>query len=401
MPVSPYVDEDAVDVYRNQIYQALRNSFIGPDGDSTFRTDDASIRGEPGVFQALLWASATAMAMAKEQLERAGANRNPATATELLALLERDYQVAPPYNATIEERQAYLAARAAVAKGASADVIEEALSNMLGEDFVAYQTVSAEAAELWPASPGDVGVFDAPNTERKTLTILDPVSTTGVEKAVRYELIGGSNPPIAGERFCFDPNARSPNIESVEITSVTDTHITATFTKPHNPHTLACRPHPIWLSSKRYNIIVLKFAAATDESVRHRVNEYMSRALRGVSQWCIVSNEGSLLLGHQTRARLGATLLGSISTSGIAAGFAHAVTSANAVTTNEIVEAMGEASAATTASGVGRAAVPADGLVEATTDAYALSQSEAHVVAVGQSSAETNVSGVGDSETNE
>ena len=53
----------------------------------------------------------------------------------------------------------------------------------------------------------------------------------------------------------------------------------------------------------------MRVDAATDPETRRKINEQMKRQLRGVSQWCIVSNEGSFRLGHVTRARLDCTRL--------------------------------------------------------------------------------------------
>ncbi|HWA29104.1 MAG TPA: hypothetical protein VG734_25870 [Lacunisphaera sp.] len=310
MPISDY--EDDTTALENKIYQVLRSSFIDPEtGDSTFTTEDASVTDAPDVswFQALLWSFAAGIAKAQEQIERAGYNRDPMRAVELLGLLEQDYQVAPAYGSTISERQAALALRAIVARGASRPAIEAALTEMLGSDFVAYETIPEGAHEVrtWPAEPGQISVFAPPDAERKIFRILDSVTHRYTPVTVRFEVLADSNPPIPGESFCFDPAPRKLTMEKVFITSVSDNQLTAVFEHPHEAGALACRPHPVWTSNRRVNRIVLTHAAAIDPEKRQRVNEYLARALRATSRWSIVSDAGSFQIGSTTRAKLGAT----------------------------------------------------------------------------------------------
>lgn len=307
MPVSDF--EGATSAFRDAIYSALRGSFIDDGGDSTFATDDASTDNAPdvSVFQAILWGIATGIAQTHEQVERAGINRNPATANELLALLEKDYGVVPAYASSVSQRQAALALRARVVRGASRPAIEAALTEMLGADFVAYETNDTLSdIETWPPLPGEVGTFDVATAERKIFRIIDSISLTGVPRTVRFEVVGDSNPPIPGETYSVDPDPRS-RTEKVTIVAVADGTITAVFAHAHEPNTLACRPHPVWLSTRRFNRIVLSFAAATDEGIRAKVNDYLARTLRATSQWCIVSDQGSFLLDSTTRGLLDVT----------------------------------------------------------------------------------------------
>lgn len=348
MPISDF--EGDTTAFRNTFYRVLRSSFIDDSGDSTFATDDASTDSAPNVsvFQAILWAIASAMGQAQEQLERAGANRNPATANELLALLEQDYQSIPPYGSSIAQRQAALALRARVVRGASRPAIEAALTEMLGADFVAYETISDVAdIQTWPPSPGDVGVFETPTAERKIFTIIDSISLTNVPRTVRFEVVGDSNQPIVGEVYCVDPDPRS-RTEKVTILGVADGSLTAVFTQAHEPNTLACRPHPVWISSQRFNRVVLSLTAAKDQGIRAKVNDYLKRTLRATSQWCIVSDQGAFLLGSATRGLLGVT---SFSASGASAALPNSRPATLAVTATSSLHAVGSSTNAGMAAG--------------------------------------------------
>lgn len=265
------------------VYESLREG-MGDLYDETF----------DGIQQGRLYAQAMCIASAQLQLERAANNANPSKATELLALLEQDYQVTPEYGATLEERRAELAARAEASKGCSRTVVEAALSNLLGSDFVDFITVpDPEDVVTWPSSPGTVGVFAAAGAQKKSFVIAPAVSITLTPITVGYTTIAGSEKPIAGESYTVDPDSRGAP-ERVTILSSTATTITATFTTAHEPGTVATTPHPMWISNQRYNLIRVTRSCAQDPVKVRKINELMARMLRGVSQWGISTTLGFL-----------------------------------------------------------------------------------------------------------
>jgi hypothetical protein len=268
----------------------------------TYETDFA------GRQQARLFAQAMCLSAAQYEAERAANNQNPLTADELLPALERDFQVVPRFNATKTERRRILAARRLVTRGARREAVEDALRTLLGDDFIAYEPTETADAVTFPASPGDVGTFARAGAQKKLFSINATVSRTGIALTVPFTSLGGTDAPIAGETYTVDPDSRHPSIEKITLTAATPTTITAVFGKPHTIGFLAVRPHPLQISSKRYNRVVVTFAAATDPETRRKINEQMKRQLRGVSQWCIVQ-EGTFHLGHATRARLNSTRL--------------------------------------------------------------------------------------------
>lgn len=280
------------------IYEAMRDSM----GDTYETSFD-------GLQQARLYAQARCIGDAQYQLDRAANNRNPLKATELLPSLERDYQIAPAYGSTLAERRSVVAARALTTRGPRREAVEDALLTLLGDDFTSYEPTETADVATFPAAPGDVGVFARLGAQKKVFSIDSNVSNTGAPLAVSFTSIGGTDAPIAGETYTVGPDSRDPNIEKITIESVSGSSLTATFSRPHARGTLSVRPHPLWISSKRYSRIVVSFAAATDPETRRKINEVMRRQLRGVSQWCIVSDEGAFRFGHATRARLNATPL--------------------------------------------------------------------------------------------
>lgn len=262
------------------IYNTLRDNF-----GNVFDTDF------DGLQQARLYAIAMCLAHARYQLDRAVNNRTPAKATELLAVLERDYQVIPSPHATLEQRRAYLTAFQVIGNGNRREAMEFALRTLLGSAFLEYRTTQAADIVATPASPGTVGVFAAAGAKKKVFQIAEPISTVGTPIVVSYTSLGGTDTPLVGETYCVDPDPRR-NIEQITISAATPTTITATFLKAHDPGTLAARPHPWWTSNQRVDTVVTTFAAATDPETRRKVNEGMARLVRGVSTWQMIINTG-------------------------------------------------------------------------------------------------------------
>lgn len=281
------------------IYETLRDNM----GETYERDFD-------GRQQARLFSQAMCLSAARYEAERAGNQQDPLKADELLPARERDYQVIPRFDATKRERRQVLAARRIVTRGNRQEAVEDALRTLLGSAFKAYEPTIVENAVTWPSDPGAVGTFAATGTQKKIIQLGATVVHVGIPQTVPFSVVGSGDAPLPGEGFTVETDSRHPYIEHVTIEAVTAETITATFSKPHVVGTLALRPHPVYISTKRYSRVVVTFEAATDPETRRKINEQMRRQLRGVSQWCILSNEGKFHLGHATRARLGCTWLG-------------------------------------------------------------------------------------------
>jgi hypothetical protein len=276
---------------------------------------ESLLAGEGGVFNddfdsaqgARRYAQAMCLASAKLQIDRAANNRIPSKATELIPELERDYQVTPSYTATIQERRNALASRVRLTRGARAESLEEALRLLLGDDFISLEPLSGASILTFPGAPGTVGAFASAGAKKKAFQIQEAISVLGAQ-TVHWSAVGSSEAPIVGETFTVDPNICG-RPELVTVTAITSTTLTASFTKSHEPGTLAVRPHPLWTSTRRYNLITLTPTAAQNPEKRRQVNELMARMLRGVSQWGIVSNNGYFQLNTPGRCVLSSTKL--------------------------------------------------------------------------------------------
>jgi hypothetical protein len=261
------------------IYRTLRDNF----GD-VFTTDFNSVQ------QARLYAQAMCLAASQYTLDRAYNNRTPAKATELLPALEKDHQVIPSPRSTLNQRRAYLSAFQKIGRGNRREAVEDALRTLLGSAFIRYTTTAPADIVATPASPEIPGVFAGPGAKKKVFAITqDVVPTLSVAVlTVPFTSLGGTEAPMVGEKYCVDPDSRSPNIEQITITGVGPGTISAIFLRAHAAGTLAVRPHPYWISNQRVNTIVVTQAAAQDPETRRKINELMARIARSVSIWQIV-----------------------------------------------------------------------------------------------------------------
>lgn len=278
------------------IYEALKAS----QGDTYEESFD-------GRQSARLYAAAMALAAAKYQIDRAINNASPLTATELLPQIERDYQIVPGFAQTMQERRIVADARRRVTRGSRRESVEDALRTLLGSDFIAYETTDSSERSVWPAQPGDVGAFKRVGSPKKGFRLTQNVRRVGEPFTVGIVAIEGLELPVPGETYTVETDTRHPYIEKITISAATSSSITATFTKPHLFGAFAMSPLPVWTSHQRYSRIVVKAVAARSPETRRKVNEVMARMLRGVSRWCIVSNEGTFRLGNASRARLDST----------------------------------------------------------------------------------------------
>lgn len=279
-----------------RIYEAMKEA----QGD----TYNESFEGRQS---ARIYAAAMSLAAAQYQADRAIANANPLTATELLPQIERDYQLVPGYLDTLDERRKEADSRRKITRGPRRESIEDALRSLLGVDFIEYRADEPNVA-AWPSQPGEVGVFAAPGARKKMFRLDEAVAMPGVERTLAITLLFGES-PLAGESYTVDPDTRNPSIEKVTLVAASAASITATFAKPHPAGALASRPHPVWISDRRHSLVRVTPAAATDPETRRRINEVMTRMVRGVSRWNVVSDQGTFLLGSPTRGILNATEL--------------------------------------------------------------------------------------------
>jgi hypothetical protein len=261
---------------------------------------------------ARLYANAMTFARAKYALERAGSQFRPSRALELLPALEDEYGIVPSPDATISERRSELAVAMRIARGASRVNIEEILTELLGDDFVSYETIDASDAVVNTADPSDVGVYVKPGTERSVYRTTQSVLTTGSPVTIGYEFVTGANETLqAGDIIIIDPGNYG-RVEAVTISSVDDedSTLTATFANPHNSGVvMATGRHPHLVSSKLHNLFVLSEEAMASARTRTKANRAIRRLLRGVCTWSLTDGSGPFKVGV---GKLGVTTIGDV-----------------------------------------------------------------------------------------
>lgn len=138
-----------------------------------------------------VWAYAMAKCLARAAyaVERAGNQRTPLKASDLLPLLERAYLVVPSPGETRPERAATLAAIDALSGGGRFSDLASMLRSLLGSEFLALVPTAALTTgspatpitpAVWPASPGAAhapGNWVDARTASLYLQLLDPVTT--------------------------------------------------------------------------------------------------------------------------------------------------------------------------------------------------------------------------------
>ncbi len=279
-----------------RVYESMRESLGG---------NYAEDRG--GIQMARLYAQAMGIASALYTLERAGNNAVPRKTTELLAEAEREWGIIPAPTATLKQRRSALAARRLLPRGARREAIENALLELLGADFVAYFGATTPPHITWGGE--GVGNFAKPGSPRKLVRIVAAIAAgLGAPQTVTYAPLRSGDPLpdlLPGEQLCVDPGVLP---ETVVISARDGEQFTATFTKPHDPNTVATTQlMPFWGSSARINIVQVSSAAAASPAKRQQINDLMRRMLRGVSTWHIVDQSGPFTVGV---GKLGITPIG-------------------------------------------------------------------------------------------
>jgi len=273
--------------------------------------------------EALVYAMAMLLARARYTLERAGNQQHPKTAYDLLPLLEKDYLLTPGPNDTVPQRAAAVLARMMLSRGAVTENIKAGLRAILGSEFLGYRPFPVSEAFTYPTTWTAAGTKKANPTRTsappKLVTLTGPVTATGIAFTVGYTNLDPTAAEVqlvAGDVVMAQPENTGLS-ERVIITSAAGTGtartLTATFTNAHDSGAiLTTQSWPYWWSTKRRSLIAVSAAASVDPEKRRRVDEFMARVARGVSQWAIVdatSHPGDLGPYSINLSPLGATPL--------------------------------------------------------------------------------------------
>lgn len=279
-----------------------------------------------GHEEATVYARARSIARGMQAQRRAGNNALPLKCIELLPLQEAGYGIVPGETDTLLARQQALAAQMLISRGAVNENVEALLRAIVGADFVAYRMLLDSEVATWPADPSvGPGTFlrEGGATQPKYVKFTDPVTTVGVPITVYYTALDTTQGPVVlakGDVMTVQLENLGLS-ERVTVASVgsdaAGLWFTATFTNPHDIGASAIVGSvPVWISTRRFALIIVKTASALDAEKCRRIDEMMGRVARGVSTWAIVqpSSPGATTIGPFTldSSPLGAVPVGTL-----------------------------------------------------------------------------------------
>lgn len=268
-------------------------------------------------MEAFCYATAMLFARVRYTLEHAGAQANPYYVTEMLADREREYGVVPGYNDNLETRRRNVAARRMIPRGARREAVVDALTTLLGDNFIYYRTTKPAELVNWPTSLGDQPMnLQVPTVPRKVIRLSTAISVgLGAPQTVGYSVFWPSGIEIQpGDVLTVEPEIVA-RAEMITVTSATSNTITATFNNAHEPNAFATtQPFPMWAGTQRANLIIVDSASAIDAETRRKVSELLQRILRAPSTWAIVEATSSTTTGPFTLnvSPLSATTFGTV-----------------------------------------------------------------------------------------
>lgn len=284
------------------IYETLRDQW------GTLFTDDPTAAINVEAF-----AQAKCLAIAAEQLERAGNQANPRYVTELLPKLETDYLLSPLPGDSIATRKAELIAARTVRAGERMGALRDGLWALLGGKLLAVvpQAVGTiGSGGTFPDSRigyiGGPGNFVSMGAQFRAMRLQGPIAVGS--RTVQFTHVAGSTEQlIVGTKVAVDPSKRGL-AELVTVTASTETTFTATFTKAHGdgcPATTAAVPY--WISGRRFIFIVVTAEVLLSQPWQQKIHRHMRKAAGHGTQWGIVGSSGAGTAGPFV---IGESLLG-------------------------------------------------------------------------------------------
>jgi hypothetical protein len=237
-------------------------------------------------------------------LERAENQQNPFKCIEMLPHLEKDWCVVPGESDTLLERQAAVAAKMVLVRGARREALEEGLRAILGSNFISLrETYQDEVSAITSAAQ----TFTRPEIVAKNVRFTSPVGKLSASPfffscTVYYEGIGGDVVLQKGDILTVQPE-NSGLKEVVTVIAADEKSFDANFKNTHDIGAYATTANYVdWASTKRTLYVVAKTAAVINAPTVRKINDFLSRACRGITTWHIVqpTTDGSTTMGPFT-----------------------------------------------------------------------------------------------------
>lgn len=272
--------------------------------------------------QASNYVRAIALGCARAYLRHAGAQRRPSGAVEMLPALEDRFGVTPPRGATHDERVEEVALRKLVSRGPRADALLGACMAILGDGFVTLKTFEPGEVVTYPALPGVVGLFTAPERPHRAWKLESSfVESENSPFDHEYSALGEDDGATmsVGDVLVIDGH----DYEKAELFEVREVGVevnrkwfranttlgVGTFGKPHGRGAPILSYSPAWNSTQRTIVVVGTPTAARNPAVRAKLFARLSRMVRGVTAILFVEDGGGSSVGPFT---LGSSALGCV-----------------------------------------------------------------------------------------
>lgn len=281
-----FLEFSGQDPLAKRIYDSLRESLGG-----AFQGRDQD---------AETYADAMCLAAAQLQIDLAAAQDDPNQVNYLLPDIERDYKILVPFGATVEDRRVELLAAQAAASGSLQAAIQAGLSAVFGENLVGWRFMRLDPRDVDSEVKilNDSPIFVSPSTRVKVIEFTETIMP-GVQTVPYKWIVREAQGVLAGDRFALDCAAFASH-EDISISEVGSGTIKATFTKPHNPGTLATTaPQPFWSTTKCHCIVGVTDVALADANTISRGHKFLRKALPATSTWAFVHTNGNPL-GEET-----------------------------------------------------------------------------------------------------
>lgn len=276
----------------------------------SMRANVGTAFAESGIADARLYADAMAFARARLAATTAENQGDARRCTYLLPEREFACGVVPAPDATLQERQDALAAAERLPAGNARPDLEQALRDLLGEDFLAYHPTPANTTALFPSDVGTRGLWASPSIPRRAVLLGAPVAVLGANTVPYHPAPGrAASEGIvqAGDRLVIDGGHNMIG-ETVTVTAASTSSFTAVFTAPHEQGALAAQqPFPWWITTKLRSIVIVSLAAATNGATRGQIHRLMGRVAQAKSTWTLATPTSP---GHTGPFRVGASPLG-------------------------------------------------------------------------------------------
>lgn len=246
--------------------------------------------------EARIYAAARCIAASASELERAGNEGRAGKTQEFFPDLERDHGLTPSYDQTEAARRSSLELQGRVLRGSRKESLDDALTTLLGTDFVEALPGSAFVSPptQYPASPGDAGNFST-RAHWRIYEMAEETALTGSRVLAFTDAIPGQGPLLVGDKITIDP--ANPGLTetvpvevihsaSTDAAGFTTNSVTVTVANAHDAGTLCTTaPFPLLGSTQRHIVVRVTASAAADARKRAAIHALMRNYLRGVTTW--------------------------------------------------------------------------------------------------------------------